>query len=80
MIFAFVFRFDPSPAYKRAQTTLISSTNATPGNVSLNMSSSAGVRRSYAPMSNTTSSNLLFNSSTRKPRAYISSATTAMKT
>lgn len=67
-------RFDPSTPYKRAQTTLTSTVSVPIHNVS-----SANVRRSYAPISNT-SSNVLYNSATRKPRSYISSAATLMKT
>lgn len=63
--------FNPSTNYKRAQTTLIPQSTAA--------ISSTNVRRSYAPMSNN-SSNVLLNSNTRKPRSYISSATSTMKT
>ena len=75
LTYCFVFyRFDPSTVYKRANTTLSPTSSMTMQNLS-----SAGVRRSYAPMSNTPS-NVLMNSTTRKPRSYISSATTITKT
>jgi hypothetical protein len=72
-------RFDPSSAYKRAHTTLISS-NGTPNHhVSSTIGSSpTTLRRSYAPMSNTSPSALM-SSNTRKPRSYISSATSFIK-
>jgi len=56
--------FDPSTSFKRAHTTLNSTVN---------------IRRSYAPISNT-HSNVLINSTTRKPRSYLSSASSMMKT
>jgi hypothetical protein len=75
LIYCFIFyRFDPATIYKRANTTLTPTNSMTMQNLS-----SAGVRRSYAPMSNTPS-NVLLNSTTRKPRSYISSATSITKT
>jgi len=65
-------RFNPSANYKRAQTTVVPQSTVP--------ISSATVRRSYAPMPNNSSSNVLLNSNMRKPRSYISSATSIMKT
>jgi hypothetical protein len=48
-------------------------------NLSTTMSSLAGVRRSYAPIP-TPTSNVILNSNTRKPRSYLASATSIMKT
>ena len=75
----FVNRFDPSASYKRAHTTLTSTGGMPVQNVSSTMNSTAAIRRSYAPMSNTPS-NVILSSNTRKPRSYISSATSIMKT
>jgi len=47
-------------------------------NASSAISSSVGIRRSYAPVSNTPS-NVVLNSNTRKPRSYVSPTTSIMK-
>ncbi|CAF1131937.1 unnamed protein product [Adineta steineri] len=64
----------PTSSFKRAHTTLASSTH-----VPYREISSAGIRRFYVqtPM---TPSNILINSVSRKPRSYISSAASMMKT
>jgi hypothetical protein len=71
--------FNPSAAYKRAHTPLNSADSMPPPNISSTMSPSVGIRRNYGPMPNTSSS-VILNSNTRKPRSYISSATSLMKT
>ncbi|CAF2569255.1 unnamed protein product [Rotaria sp. Silwood2] len=70
-------RFNPTATYKRAHTPL-TITGSMPTHVSPTINPSTGMRRSYGPMSNT-SSNVISNSNTRKPRSYISSATSIMK-
>lgn len=72
--FHFSNRFDPSSTYSRAHTALNSTTS-----VPIHSVSSTEIRRSYIPMSSTTS-NVLINTTTRKPRSYLSSATSIMKT
>ncbi|CAF0923864.1 unnamed protein product [Adineta ricciae] len=71
--------FDPSSAYKRAQTALISSGGVPLQNVSSSMAPSANLRRSYTPVSNTPS-NALASSNWRKPRSYITPSASTMKT
>ncbi|CAF3967910.1 unnamed protein product [Rotaria sp. Silwood2] len=67
-------RFDPSTSFKRPHTTLTSAIS-----VPIHGMSSVDARRTYAPMSNMPS-NVLINTTTRKPRSYISSTTSVMKT
>ncbi|CAF0738569.1 unnamed protein product [Rotaria sordida] len=71
-------RFNPSAAYKRAHTPLAATGSTPVHHISSTMNSSIGMRRSYGPMSNT-SSNVISNSNTRKPRSYLSSATSIVK-
>ncbi|UJR21206.1 hypothetical protein I4U23_024303 [Adineta vaga] len=68
-------RYDSSASFQHIQPML------PPSGMNLPMQdfSSAGIRRFYAPIS-TTPSNVLFTSATRKPRSYISSAASMMKT
>lgn len=72
----FRHRFSSATPYKRAQTTVVTSHGHAPVH---EISSSANVRRSYAPMSNTPA-NVVSNASTRKPRSFMTSATSVMKT
>ncbi|CAF1261379.1 unnamed protein product [Rotaria sordida] len=67
-------RFDSSTSYKRAPTTLSSTTS-----IPIHGLSSTDGLRSYGPMSNMRS-NVLINTTTRKPRSYISSASSIIKT
>ncbi|CAF3417670.1 unnamed protein product [Rotaria sp. Silwood1] len=67
-------RFDPSTSFKRTHTALTSASSLPTHGIP-----SANIRRSYAPMSNMPS-NVLINTTTRKPRSYISSTTSIMKT
>ncbi|CAF0865094.1 unnamed protein product [Rotaria sordida] len=71
-------RFNPSAAYKRAHTPLAATGSTPVHHISSTMNSSIGMRRSYGPMSNT-SSDVISNSNTRKPRSYLSSATSIVK-
>ncbi|CAF3535067.1 unnamed protein product [Adineta steineri] len=72
-------RFDQSAAYKRAHTALTSTGSVPLHNVvSSSMNPSTGIRRSYVPVTNTPS-NVLLNSSTRKPRSYITPTTSLVK-
>ncbi|CAF0887483.1 unnamed protein product [Rotaria sp. Silwood1] len=66
--------FDPSTSFKRTHTALTSASSLPTHGIP-----SANIRRSYAPMSNMPS-NVLINTTTRKPRSYISSTTSIMKT
>ncbi|CAF0908973.1 unnamed protein product [Rotaria sordida] len=66
--------FDSSTSYKRAPTTLSSTTS-----IPIHGLSSTDGLRSYGPMSNMRS-NVLINTTTRKPRSYISSASSIIKT
>ena len=70
----FLDRFDPAASYKRAHTTLTST-----GSVSAqSVSSPSAVRRGYTPMPSTTST-MVSSANTRKPRSYLSSATSIVK-
>ena len=68
-----IYRLGSSTPFKRAHTTLASTTSLPNHNLS-----SRGVYRIYAPMPNTPS-NVPINSSTRKPRSYIPPATSTMR-
>ncbi|CAF3158355.1 unnamed protein product [Rotaria socialis] len=71
--------FNPPITYKRTYTPMNSVGTMPAQNLPMTMGPSTGVRRSYGPMSNT-SSNIIPPSNTRKPRSYVSSATSIMKT
>jgi len=73
--------FDPVNSYKRAHTSMTSSGQTSIPNSSQHFTTSpAALRRTYAPMVNpSTSTNGLYTSTTRKPRAYVSSATQIVK-
>ncbi|CAF5083341.1 unnamed protein product, partial [Rotaria magnacalcarata] len=71
--------FNPPITYKRTYTPMNSVGTMPAQNLSMTMGPSTGVRRSYGPMPNT-SSNIIPPSNTRKPRSYVSSATSIMKT
>ncbi|CAF4581759.1 unnamed protein product [Rotaria socialis] len=73
------YRFNPPITYKRTYTPMNSVGTMPAQNLPMTMGPSTGVRRSYGPMSNT-SSNIIPPSNTRKPRSYVSSATSIMKT
>ncbi|CAF3158337.1 unnamed protein product [Rotaria socialis] len=76
---ALLHRFNPPITYKRTYTPMNSVGTMPAQNLPMTMGPSTGVRRSYGPMSNT-SSNIIPPSNTRKPRSYVSSATSIMKT
>ncbi|CAM4742975.1 unnamed protein product [Rotaria magnacalcarata] len=76
---ALLHRFNPPITYKRTYTPMNSVGTMPAQNLSMTMGPSTGVRRSYGPMPNT-SSNIIPPSNTRKPRSYVSSATSIMKT
>lgn len=71
-------RFNPTATYKRAHTPLNSTESMPAPNVMSTTGPSAGLRRNYGPTSNLTPS-VVLNSNPRKPRSYLSSATSVVK-